>query len=310
VVTPDKIVTLLQGMRAYAAAHPNITITEDYNGADVAVVCVGVDKESEDYDRPSMVLPASPINQNELVGSVASKVKKTIVVYTGGSASTAGKWSDVPAIIVAFYPGREQGTAMAEAIFGEFNPGGHLCVTFPKTISDLPSYDQIDQELTLTSADSAHGYFYFEKTGKKPLFWFGHGLSYTTFKFESIRTVGAASISSGDRIDVIVSLTNTGDISGDQVVQLYVKPKAGSLPRRIKDLRGFSRVTLAAKQTREVPFTLGPRDFSVYTPDKATKTGKWEVVPGTYDIIAGPSSNPDVLTGQDGLSVITTITVN
>ncbi|MBN1578087.1 MAG: glycoside hydrolase family 3 C-terminal domain-containing protein [Chitinispirillaceae bacterium] len=310
VVTPDKIVTLLQGMRDYAAQHTTITITEDYNDADIAVVCVGVDKESEDYDRPSMILPSNPINQNELVGSVMAKVKQTVVVYTGGSASVAGKWSDAPAIIVAFYPGREQGTAMAEAIFGDINPGGHLNVTFPKTVSDLPVYDQTDHELTLASSDSAHGYFYFEKTGKTPLFWFGHGLSYTSFTFDNIRLVGSSAIAAGDRIDVVVTVTNTGDIAGDEVVQLYVKPKSGSIPRRVKDLRGFTRVTLAAKQTKEVPFTLGPRDFSVYTPDKATKTGKWEVVPGEYELIAGSTSDPAVLTGKDETSAIIALTVN
>ncbi len=310
VVTPDKIVTLLQGMQEYSAAHPNITITEDYNNVDAAVVCVGVDRESEDYDRPSMVLPDIPVPQNNLVASVMAKVKKTVVVYTGGSASTAGKWSEAPAIIVAFYPGRVQGQAMAEAIFGEFNPGGHLNVTFPKSESDLPSYDQVDYFLKLTSADTAHGYFFYEKTGKKPLFWFGHGLSYTTFRYEDIRLVGSSSISAGDRIDVVVTITNTGELTGDDVVQLYVKPKGGPIPRRVKDLRGFKRVTLAPKESKKITFTLGPRDFSVYKPDPSTKSGKWEVVPGEYDIIAGSTSDPAVLTGQNGLSVIASLTVN
>jgi len=309
-VTPDKIITPLEGMQAIAAANPSITITTDYNTADVAVVCVGTSGETEDADRSSMALPSSPIDQNALVASVMSKVKKTIVVYTGGSASYAGKWSEAPAIVVAFYPGRFQGEAIAEVLFGIVNPGGHLNVTFPKTISDLPKYDYDNYVLNASSVDTAHGYFLFEKKGITPLFWFGHGLSYTTFAYNSIRTIGGSSISAGDRVDVEVTLTNTGTLAGDDVVQLYVKPKCGTMPRRVKDLRGFARVSLQPGEAKTAFFVLGPRDFSVYEADITTKSGKWVLVPGEYDLIAGSTSDPTVLTGNNGQSVITSLTVN
>lgn len=309
-VTPDKITTILEGFNSIAAANSTVTITDNIDGADIAIVCVGIDMEQEDRDRPSMLLPATVTDQEALVENVMVKVPKTVVVYTGGSASSAGKWSEAPAIVVAFYPGRPQGQAVAEAIFGEFNPGGHLSVTFPASPTDLPSYEQVSLELHLTSVDTAHGYFFYEKTGKTPLFWFGHGLSYTTFSYDNIRLAGVASMTAGDRIDVIVSLTNTGTRTGDDVVQLYVKPPDGSIPRRVKDLRGFSRVTLEPGETKDVPFILGPRDFSVYVPDVASQTGKWEVIPGEYEIIAGSTSDPAMLTGDGGTSVKTTITIN
>ena len=308
-VTPDKIITPVEGINAIAALHPNITVTTDYNTADVAIVCIGVDIESEDLNRASMELPKDP-DQNALAAAVMAQVPRTIVVYTGGSASTYGSWAEAPAILVAFYPGRSQGQAIAETIFGDFNPGGHLCVTFPKTPSDLPAYEQIDGELKLASADTAHGYFYYEKTGRTPLFWFGHGLSYTTFRYDGITCVGSSSITSGDRIDVRVTISNTGTLAGDEVVQLYVKPKSGTIPRRVKDLRGFTRITLAPNETKTATFILGPRDFSVYAADPATKTGSWVVVPGEYEIIAGSTSDPLKLAGTDGASAITTITVN
>ncbi|MBN1757234.1 MAG: glycoside hydrolase family 3 C-terminal domain-containing protein [Chitinispirillaceae bacterium] len=308
-VTADKIISPLEGIQAIAAQHPNITVTTDYNNADVAIVCVGVYSESEDYDRPSMELPDKPIPQNNLVATVLSKVPKTIVVYTGGSASSAGSWSEAPGVLIAFYPGRSQGQAIAEVLFGDINPSGHLNVTFPKTPADLPSYEHVDSELKLQSADTAHGYFYFEKTGKQPLFWFGHGLSYTTFSYDAIQCIGSSSIAAGDRLDVRVTVTNTGTRDGDEVVQLYVRPKSSPVARRVKDLRGFARLSLAAKETKTASFLLGPRDFSVYVADATTKTGSWQVVAGEYDIIAGSTSDPAVLTGTGGGSVITTVTI-
>lgn len=306
-VTPDKIITPMEGITDLVAGNSDIVVTDNYDNADVAVVCVGVERESEDYDRPSMQLPGS---QEDLVEAVKNKVKKTIVVYTGGSASAAGTWSSVPGVVIAFYPGKFQGKAVAEILFGDVNPSGHLNVTFPQTADDLPSYEVKEHIFTCSSVDSAFGYFFFEKSGKTPLYWFGHGLSYTTFTYDNIRLGGPSSLSAGDRIDVHVTLTNSGDRAGSDVVQLYVKPKCGSMPRRVKDLRAFQRVELAAAETKTVHMVLGPHDFSVYTPDTENKTGKWEVVPGEYEILAGSTSDPAVLSAGEGQSVKTTISVN
>jgi beta-glucosidase len=309
-VTPDSIITPLQGIKSLVAGNPSISIVTDYNGADVAIVCVGVNSESEDKDRPDMNLPSSPVDQNGLVTQVMSKVKKTIVVYTGGSASVAGAWSKAPAVIIAFYPGRWQGKAIAEVLFGDVNPSGHLGVTFPSTTSDLPSYELENYEIKLASADTAHGYFYFEKTGKKPLFWFGHGLSYTSFKFCDISVNGPSTISANDRIDVNVVIQNTGTRAGDEIVQLYVKPPTGgSVPRRVKDLRGFARVSLTPGEYKVVTLTLGSRDFSIYDANTTTKTGAWKVIPGAYQIIVGSTSDPLELASGSGKSLTTTITV-
>jgi beta-glucosidase len=199
---------------------------------------------------------------------------------------------------------------MAEIFFGEVNPSGHLCVTFPKTESDLPTFDLADFHLFYTTADTAHGYFYFEKTGKTPLFWFGHGLSYTSFAYLGVVVCGASSaVSSGERFDVKVFVQNTGLRSGSDVVQLYVKPVNSTIPRRVKDLRGFSRVSLEPDQTKAVTFTLGPRDFSIYDANASTKTGQWKVMPGAYELIAGSTSNPLELVNGNGKCAVTTITI-
>jgi beta-glucosidase len=307
-VTADKIITALEGVQQAVAGNPNVTVTTDYASADVVIVVVGVDRESEDMDRTSMALPT---DQLTLVSTILAAKKKTIVVYTGGSASSAGSWSNAPAVMIAFYPGRWQGQVIAEALFGAINPSGHLNVTFPQAYTDLPSYDlDVNKNIYIKSADSAHGYFLYEKTGKKPLFWFGHGLSYTTFKYDLITVRGSSTISSNDRVDIDVSVQNTGAMAGGDVVQLYVKPTGTTATaRRVKDLRGFARVSLQQNETRKVSFTLGPRDFSTYEVNEAAKTGAWKVQPGTYEIIAGSTSNPEELVNGNGKCVTTTVTV-
>ncbi len=320
VVTPDTIITPLGGIKTILAAHKNITLVTNYKTADVAVVVIGtltgiIGGESESTDRPNLLLSSS---QLALVTSVMSAVPKTVVVYTGGSPSDTGSWSHAHALVIELYGGRWQGQALAEILFGRTNPSGHLSLTWPMSENDLPNFQNFGQglntstfEYDVQSVDTAHGYFYFEQTGKTPLFWFGHGLSYTTFTFNSITTMGPSTIAAGDRIDFRVNLTNTGTRSGDAVVQLYVRPTSlvNPIPHRVKDLRAFQRVTLAPGQNSTLSFTLGPRDFSTYYADSATGTGQWQVNPGTYDIIAGSTSNPVELINGNGKCVITSITV-
>ncbi|MGB7567732.1 MAG: glycoside hydrolase family 3 C-terminal domain-containing protein, partial [Chitinivibrionales bacterium] len=256
-VLPDTSITPWQGIQTLLAANPasKVTLTNDYTtNPDVAIVFVGVDVETEDADRTDMVLGSA---QLDMVSSVMAAVKRTIVVYTGGSASVAGSWSTAPGVIIAFYPGRNQAQALAEILFGDVNPSGHLSVTFPNTVNDLPSYDLVNLQINYPSADTGAGYFYFEKTKKTPLFWFGHGLSYTTFAYTGMSITGGASITAGDRVDVSVTVQNTGSRDGDEVVQLYVRPQNTStpVPRRAKDLRGFCRVTIPAGQSKAVTFT-------------------------------------------------------
>jgi beta-glucosidase len=320
VVTPDTIISPLAGIQSIVAKHKNITLTTNYQGADAAIVVIGtltgfIGGESESEDRPNLQLSLSQLS---LVSSVMAAVPKTIVVYTGGSPSDTGSWSDAHALVIELYGGRWQGQALAEVLFGITNPSGHLSLTWPNSENDLPNFQNFGQNLNTStyeydvlSADSAHGYFYFEKTNKTPLFWFGHGLSYTTFKINSITTMGPSTITAGDRIDFRVLLGNTGTRSGDAVVQLYVRPTSviSAIPRRVKDLRSFQRVTIAPGQSTTLSFTLGPRDFSTYNADSVHQTGSWQVNPGTYDIIAGMTSNPAELVAGNGKCAITSITV-
>jgi beta-glucosidase len=215
-------------------------------------------------------------------------------VYVGGSASNQGQWSSAKAILIAYYPGQEQGKAIADVIFGKVNPSGRLSVTFPKNASSQLkfSFDLVNNSLTYTSADSAHGYFWFDKTKQTPLFCFGHGLSYTSFAYGDVVIPGGTTITAGDRVDVLVPVKNIGAVKGAEVVQLYVKPPEGqgADARRVRDLRGFARVELEPGQTQIVKITLGPRDFQYYKFNASTKKGQWYINPGSYELQIGASS--------------------
>jgi beta-glucosidase len=178
-VNPYYTITPWTGMDLVKGS--GITLTEDYAIADYAIVFVGPLGESEDADRPNLDLPAT---DNELVKKVRAVNPNTIVVYIGGSPSNESEWSKAPAILIAYYPGQEQGKAIAEVILGKVNPSGKLSVTFPRNVSQLTyGFELVNNKIPYTSVDSAHGYFWFDKkTQQEPLFCFGHGLSYTNFR--------------------------------------------------------------------------------------------------------------------------------
>jgi beta-glucosidase len=193
-------------------------------------------------DRTSIDLPAP---QQQLLEKVVAAGKPTVLVLLNGSA-LAVNWAqqNVPAIVEAWYPGQAGGTAIADVLFGDYNPAGRLPVTFYKDVKDLPAFDDY--------AMKGRTYRYFTGT---PLYPFGHGLSYTTFAYKNLRT-DVESVAATGSVGVTVDVTNTGARAGDEVVQLYVSHPGSKIARAIKDLRGFRRVTLQPGETRTVRFSL------------------------------------------------------
>ena len=189
-------------------------------------------------DRTQIDLPAP---QEELLEKVAALGKPTVVVLMSGSA-VALNWAqaNVPAIVEAWYPGQAAGSAIADVLFGDYNPAGRLPVTFYKSIDDLPPFDDYKM--------AGRTYRFFSKT---PLYSFGHGLSYTTFAYSNIQ-LSTAHASSKDTVLVSIDVANTGTRGGDEVMQLYVQHLGSSVPRPIKDLRGYARVHLEPGQKRTV----------------------------------------------------------
>jgi beta-glucosidase len=275
------------------------TITTDLNAADYIIVFVGVNGEQEGGDRPNLAIqPGDGETAVQAALSAVNGETKTIVVFTGGSAASNGIWSTAPAILIAFYPGQEQGTSIANILFGNTVPSGKLPVTFPQDATQLPNFNLAGADLNYPAADTAHGYFRVNKMNVEPLFNFGHGLSYTTFSYSNLQ-IFPAQISAGDRVRVRATVTNTGTVwTAKEVVQLYLSMPTtnAALPVRVQDLRGFKKVSLAPGASTTVEFVLTPEEMQIFNPNGTdySGTGTWQVLAGTYGVRVATSSQRDL----------------
>jgi beta-glucosidase len=225
---------------------------------------------------------------------------KTIVFYCGGSCADSGEWSKAPAIVGEFFAGEDHTLAMAEVLFGDYNPAGRLPFTFPADSTQLPVFG-IGLPWNTSGATKdlyedpweGRGYPYFDYHNMTPLFYFGQGLSYTTFAYSNI-AVSPAGGYPGDTFHVSVDVKNTGTRDGDEVVQLYLHDEQSVQQRRYKDLRGFARVPLTTGQTKTVTFPVTERDMEYYD----TTQSAWVVEPGAIDVMVGASSHDIRQTGK------------
>ena len=239
------------------ASATNKETLDQASSADVAVIFVGTDQTTgrEESDRFSLALPG---NQVELIKAVAEVNPNTIVVMQTMGMVEVEQFKNnpnVPGIIWTGYNGQAQGTAIAKILFGEVNPGGKLNVTWHKSVNDLPDFN--DYTLRAGSGKSGRTYWYFNKDVS---YEFGYGLSYTSFTFSNF-SISRTNITPNDKITVNVDVKNTGEVDGDEVVQIYARTpdSPASLERPIKRLKGFKRVTIAAGQTKTVSIDI---DFS------------------------------------------------
>jgi beta-glucosidase len=275
--------------------------------ADVAIVMVG-DNETEGQDH-SISLGG---NQDQLVAAVAAANPNTVVVMKSGSAILMPWVDSVPAILEAWYPGEEDGNAVAAVLFGDFNPSGKLPLTFPRRLEDLPA-NTLEQYPGVNGV--AHysegvfvGYRHYDAQNIDPLFAFGHGLSYTSFSYANlVITSGgpAGSVASDGStwplqnpdqiVSVELDVTNTGNYAGGEAVQLYVgMPSTDNIPQPPGQLKRFQKLSLNPGETTHVQFVLDQRAFSYWD---VTSHG-WLVAPGTYQIMIGSSSRDIRLVGQ------------
>ena len=252
--------------------------------SDIAIVVLGENSRTcgENKSRTSLDLPG---RQLDLLKAVYSTGTPVVLVMISGRPNSIN-WADkfVPAIIEAWYPGSQGGTAIADVLFGDYNPGGKLTVTFPKTAGQIPfnfpakPSSQIDGGKVLGLKGNA-------SRVNGALYPFGYGLSYTTFKYSDLR-LSADVITLNQNLIVSMKVTNTGKCEGDEVVQLYTRDILSSATTYEKNLRGFERVHLKPGETIDVTFTLHPDDFAFYF----SRHGKRLVEPGEFKIMVGASS--------------------
>ncbi len=264
--------------------------------ADAVVVAVGFDpdSESEGADRTFELPPA----QDELIRRVGAANKNTIVVVTSGGAVDMNAWlGQVPALFESWYAGQAQGTALAQLMFGEYSPSGKLPVTFERRWEDNPAHDNYYPKAGGKQTEYREGIFlgyrHFDQAAVKPQFPFGFGLSYTTFAYKNLSVV-PGNAEGGPAFIVGFDVTNTGHRAGAEVAELYVGEPHPSVPRPVKELKGFSKVLLNAGETRHVVIPLDRRAFAFYS----TKKRDWAVDAGDFNIYVGSSSAQIELTDK------------
>jgi beta-glucosidase len=238
--------------------------------------------ETENSDRP-FELPAAQIETVRL--AVAANPRTIVVIDAGGAVDLQPFLDKVPALLWAWYPGQEGGPAIADVLFGDVNPSGKLPITLGKRLQDYPSapYYQINRDNKTPYTEGIFvGYRGFDARQVEPAFAFGQGASYTTFQYEDLQ---AASASDGSAA-IDLKVTNTGKRAGDEIVELYVAPPQGTVPRPPRELKGFARVSLAPGETKPVTMTLEPRSFAFW----ADHDKNWKVEAGTFEILVGASS--------------------
>lgn len=252
--------------------------------ADVTVVVVGetAAMSGEAAARSTIDLPGV---QQQLVAAIKETGKPFVVVLVNGRPLTIPYLHEnAPAVLEAWAPGVQGGHAIADVLFGVVNPGGKLPVSFPRAVGQIPVY--YNHENTGRPADPANKYTSkYLDLASGPLYEFGHGLSYTTFRVDGLRLSGTRLPARGGRIDVGATVTNTGGRAGDEVVQLYLRDPVASIVQPVRRLRGFQRVTLAAGASTTVSFTLTPDDVGFYD-----NTARFRVEPGEIEVYVGTSS--------------------
>ena len=250
--------------------------------AEVVVMVLGGNELTvrEDRSRTSLNLPG---RQEELLKAVCATGKPVILVMLDGRASSINyAAAHVPAILHAWFPGEFCGQAVAEALFGDYNPGGRLAVTFPKSVGQIPFAFPFKPGSDESSSTSVYG----------ALYPFGHGLSYTTFTYSDLHISLSYQGVQGD-IHVSCKIKNTGKIKGDEVVQLYLRDEISSVTTYTKVLRGFERISLEAGEEQTVHFRLRPQDLGLWD-----KNMNFRVEPGSFKVMLGASSTDIRLHGQ------------
>ena len=298
-VFPRHTITALQGLEEYLGGRVLYADGAEVDlacqaaqAADAVVLVAGYDYRDEgEYigerfdngsDRVSLRLHDEDV---DLIRAVSEANARCVVVLVGGSAIVVQEWVDsVPAILMAWYGGQEGGRALARILFGEANPSGKLPFTVPVDPQDLPFFDRDADEIEY---DYCHGYTLFDRTGARPAYPFGFGLSFTSFSYGALR-LSEAEVRVDGEVTASIDVTNAGSRPGAEVVQLYVGYVGSAVERHVKDLKGFARVYLEPGETQTVRIPVPVRSLAYYD----VESRRWVVEPIVYKVFVGPSSAP------------------
>ncbi|HHB1441191.1 TPA: glycoside hydrolase family 3 C-terminal domain-containing protein [Bacillus mobilis] len=309
-INPTKLESILEEIEMVSGEKTNILFAQGYDlasddvdenmvneakkvaeSADTAVLFVGLPDryESEGFDRKHLQMPK---NHVQLIEAIA-KVQNNIVIVLSNGAPIEMPWiGKVKGILEGYLGGQALGGAIADILFGDANPSGKLAETFPKVLSDNPSYLNFPGEGDKVEYKEGVfvGYRYYDKKKIEPLFSFGFGLSYTDFEYSNL-SIDKKEIKDTDTVSVRVNVKNTGSIAGKEIVQLYIKDVESSMIRPEKELKGFEKVELQPGEEKTVSFILNKRSFAYYN----VEWKDWHVETGEFEILVGKSSKEIVL---------------
>ena len=268
--------------------------------ADVVVVAAGFDQDSEGEGGDRTF--ALPYGQDELIQAMAAANKKVIVAVTSGGNVDSNAWLDrVPAVLETWYGGQDAGKVLAEILLGDVNPSGHLPASFERHAEDNPSfanyYPEPGTRRVVYKEGIFIGYRGYEHNHVKPLFPFGYGLSYTSFKFANL-AVSPESAGANPQVNVTFEVTNTGSRKGAEVAQVYISDDHAKIERPERELKGFERVSLEPGETKHVSVTLDARAFAYWD----TSASKWTIDPGKFTVHVGDSVENTPLSGSVDLT--------
>lgn len=314
---PDSAISLLEGIRAAVsprtvvdyAEGAKVTIgdrhafmdsqynTTDRSGfraavaaarkADVVVLALGEDAWQTGEGRSQTDIGLKGLQQ-ELFAAVSAANPRTVVVLMNGRPLVLGPVAEqAPALVEAWHLGSQAGHAIADVLFGQYNPSGKLPASFPRTVGQCPIYYAHKNTGRPIPGDGRVFWSHYTDTLNTPLFPFGFGLSYTTFQLSAPR-LSATAIGPRDTLQVTATVTNTGSRAGAEVVQLYTRDLVGSETRPVKELKGFRKIELQPGESREVVFPLTSADLAYFAP-----RGRWEAEPGEFQVFVGNSSEAD-----------------
>jgi beta-glucosidase len=299
IVYPPYVVTPLAGIEKAAGTAielfyndaRNLNVAEDLaHQADIVIIVAGYTHKDEGEYIPPMGGDRDSLNLKEedikLILKISSINKNCIVILEGGSSIITEAWKDkVGAILMAWYPGMEGGTAIGEIIFGDVNPCGKLPVVFPKSEAQLPFFDKDAETIEY---GYYHGYKLMDKNNDKPAFHFGFGLSYTNYKYNNLR-LNKDKIARDGEVEISVNITNDGNMEGEEIAQLYIGYNKSSVDRPIKELKGFGKVNLSPGEMKTLTLKLKAEDLAYYNSDKK----EWIIEPIEYLVNVGPSSKKE-----------------
>jgi beta-glucosidase len=263
--------------------------------ADVVIMCMGLtarlegeemDIQIDGFDHGDRTVIDLPNVQEKLIKDIQALGKPIVLVLLNGSA-LAVNWEDknIPAIIETWYPGQAAGSAIADVIFGDYNPAGRLPVTFYKSVNDLPPFEQYDM--------TTQTYRYFRG---QPLYPFGYGLSYTNFKYDNLKINNEYKL--GDTVNISVDVENIGNLEGEEVIQVYISNLEATIPTPIRSLKGFERINLRPNEIKTSNFTISPEAFSIID-----ENNRRVILPGNFEISVG-GGQPNSKGAVEGINVL------